>query len=378
MSDRWHVRGLSQSLKRMPSPTSKSSVSASSTRPLRIGFIALNDSAPIIVAHEQGFFRQQGLQVELSREVGWATIRDKLVYRELDATHALGSMVISTTLGLNSLPCDCLTACVLSINGNCITLSEDLWKRGVRDAKTMRDEIIRSRHERTYVFGVVYAHSPHHIHLCDWLRSVGVDPVRDVRVVVVPPPQLFRNLAAGTIDGYCVSDPWNSLAVREQAGWCVATGAELSPNHPDKVFMVRSDFAEQRHEEHLAMIVALTKAAKLCDDPAFRPELVRLLARREYLNVPARVIQSSLVGPLDFGHGRTTPADEFISFHRNGANNPTPAKAAWLINAFNRHRFLPDGKIVPPDLAARAFRSDIFLQSSKSSSRQHDNALVHA
>ena len=142
----------------MPSPTSKPALSSSSSRPLRIGFIALDDAAPIIVAHEQGFFAQQGLHVELSREVGWATIRDKLVYRELDAAHALGSMVISTTLGLNCLPCDCLTACVLNTNGNCITLSEDLWKRGVRDAKTMRDEIISSRHERTYVFGVVYAH----------------------------------------------------------------------------------------------------------------------------------------------------------------------------------------------------------------------------
>lgn len=362
----------------MPSPIAKTVTAATSARPLRIGFIALDDAAPIIVAQEQGFFHKQGLRVELSREVGWATIRDKLVYRELDATHALGAMIISTTLGLNSLPCDCLTACVLSTNGNCITLSEDLWKRGVRDAGTMRDEITRSRHERTYVFGVVYAHSSHRIHLCDWLRSAGVDPERDVRVVVVPPPQLFRNLAAGTIDGYCVGDPWNSLAVREQVGWCVATSNDLAPGHPEKMLMVRSDFAEQRHDEHLAMIAALTQSAKLCDDPAFRPELVRLLARREYLNVPARVIQSSLVGPFDYGHGRTVSADEFITFHRGGANNPTPAKASWLIDGFNRHHFLPGGRIVPTDLGARAFRSDIFQQASKLTSRQHDNALVQA
>ncbi|HEY9248508.1 MAG TPA: CmpA/NrtA family ABC transporter substrate-binding protein, partial [Rariglobus sp.] len=173
-------------------------------RPLRIGFIALNDAAPIIVAHEHGFFQKHGLHVELSREVGWATIRDKIIYRELDASHALGAMVISTNLGLNCLPCECLTAFVLNTNGNCITLSEGLWQRGVRDAATMRDEIIRARHDRDYVFGVVFAHSSHRIHICDWLRSGGIDPEKDVRVVVVPPPQLFRNLAAGTIDGYCV------------------------------------------------------------------------------------------------------------------------------------------------------------------------------
>ena len=97
---------------------------------LRIGFIALNDAAPIIVAQEHGFFKKHGLAVTLSREVGWATIRDKVIHRELDAAHALGAMLISTRLGINCLPTDCLTAFVLNTNGNCITLSEELWQRG--------------------------------------------------------------------------------------------------------------------------------------------------------------------------------------------------------------------------------------------------------
>ena len=155
----------------MSAITRKSSSIPTSQRTLRIGFIPLNDAAPIIVAHEHGFFKKHGLNVELSREVGWATIRDKIIHRELDAAHALGAMVISTSLGLNCLPCECLTAFVLNTDGNCITLSEDLWKHGVRDALTLRDEIIRSRHERTYVFGVVFAQSSHRIHMCDWLRS---------------------------------------------------------------------------------------------------------------------------------------------------------------------------------------------------------------
>ncbi len=348
-------------------------------RPLRIGFIALNDSAPIIVAHENGFFQKHGLNVELSREVGWATIRDKIIHRELDAAHALGAMVISTTLGLNCLPCECLTAFVLNTDGNCITLSEDLWKRGVRDAVTMRDEIIRSRHERTYVFGVVFAQSSHRIHMCDWLRSGGVDPEKDVRIVVVPPPQLFRNLAAGTIDGYCVGDPWNSLAVREKIGWCPSVSPDLAPGHAEKVLMVRSDFAENRSDEHLAIIAALSEAAALCDNPDFRPELCNLLARREYMNVPARVIQASLVGPFDSGHGNFVPATDFIRYHRNGANDPTAAKAAWLIEGFTRHRFLPAGMTVPADLGARTFRSDLYnLVQKPSRTTRHDKALVNA
>jgi ABC-type nitrate/sulfonate/bicarbonate transport system substrate-binding protein len=362
----------------MPSSTRKASAPSSpSRRALRIGFIALNDAAPIIVAHEHGFFQKHGLRVELSREVGWATIRDKVSHRELDASHALGAMVISTNLGLNCLPCECLTGFVLNTNGNCITLSEDLWNRGVRDAATMRDEIIRSRHERTYVFGVVFAHSSHRIHVCDWLRSAGVDPEKDVRIVVVPPPQLFRNLAAGTIDGYCVGDPWNSLAVREKIGWCPAISPQLAPGHAEKVLLVRSDFAEARSEEHLAIIAALSDAAALCDEPAFRAELCDLLARREYMNVPARVIQASLVGPFDHGHGHTVSADDFIHYHRNGANDPTTAKAAWLIEGLNRHRFLPAGTAIPADLGPRTFRSDLYHLAQKSRQRTN-HELVHA
>ncbi len=336
---------------------------APAPRPLRLGFIALNDAAPLIVAHEHGLFRQHGLKVELSREVGWATIRDKLIYRELDAAHALGAMAVSTTLGLHCLPTECLTACVLNTNGNSITLSEALWSRGVRDGATLRDEIIRARTERTYVFGVVFEYSSHRILLCDWLRAAGINPVRDVRIVVVPPPQLFRNLAADTLDGYCVGEPWNSLAVREQAGWCPAVSTDLAPGHPEKILLVRADFVERRGAEHLALVAAITEAAALCDEPAFRPELAKLLARPEYLNVPAKVIAASLVGPLDYGHGHRCDAANFIQFHRNGANDPTPAKAAWLLEGFKRHSLLPDGTLVPADLGARVFRSDLFHQA---------------
>jgi two-component system, oxyanion-binding sensor len=343
----------------MPSPSRKNFRPAPTQSALRIGFIALNDAAPIIVAQEHGLFKKHGLSVVLSREVGWATIRDKVIHQELEAAHALGAMLISTPLGINCLPTECLTAFVLNTNGNCITLSADLWRRGVRDAATLRDEIVRSRHERTYVFGVVFAHSAQRIQLCDWLRSGGIDPAKDVRVVVVPPPQLFRNLAAGTIDGYCVGDPWNSLAVRENIGWCPDHRLTRASDHPEKVLMVLSDFAHTRANEHLALISALGEAAELCDRTDFRPELCELLARKEYLNVPARVIQSSLVGPFDAGHGTSFPADDFIHFHRNDANNPTTAKANWLIEGLKRHHLITAGTQIPADLATRTFRSDL-------------------
>lgn len=331
---------------------------------LRLGFIPLTDAAPILVAHTHGLFTRHGLDVELSREVGWATVRDKIIYRELDASHAVAPMVVSTTLGVGCLATPCLSAYVLSAHGNAITLSSALWKRGVRDAATLRDEIRRTRHERLLVLGVVFTHSAQNIILRDWLRGAQIDPDKDVRIVVVPPPQLHRNLAAGTLDGYCVGDPYNSQAVREKTGWIATTSAHLAPGHPEKALLVREDFAVARAEEHLSLVAALQEAAVLCDDPAFRPELVKLLARPEYLNLPPKTLAPALLGPLDLGQGdEPVSAENYIRFSASEANVPTPLRAQWIIDGLVRHGLVPKGVALPADLARRVFRSDLFSQA---------------
>ena len=225
-------------------------------RKLRVGFVPLTDCAPLVMAHELGLFRKFGLDVALSRELGWATIRDKVIHGELEAAHAVAGMPVAATLGLGSVPCDCLTALVLNLHGNAITLSEELWKGGVRDGKTLRAEITRSRREKILMFGVVHTFSSHNFLLRDWLTAAGIHPDRDVRIVVVPPPQMVANLQTGNLDGFCAGEPWNSVAVQSRAGWCVAASAELAPGHPEKVLMVRQDFAEQHDEQHLALVAA--------------------------------------------------------------------------------------------------------------------------
>ena len=352
----------------MPTPlANRAPASPATTAPgsrIRVGFLPLTDAAPIFVAQAHGLFKKRGLEVELSREVGWATVRDKMIYRELDASHAVAPMVVATTLGLGCLATPCLSAYVLNAHGNALTLSTALWKRGVRDAATLRAEIQRTRHERLLVLGVVFGCSAQHIILRDWLRGAQIDPDKDLRIVVVPPPQLHRNLAAGTIDGYCVGDPWNTLAVREKTGWIAAVSSELAPGHPEKIFMVREDFATHRAEEHLALIASLQEAALLCDDPGFRPELARLLSRPEYVNVPPRLLSPALVGPLEVGGGReSVTAENYIRFSEGEANVPTPLRAQWMIDGLQRHGIIPRGTAIPPDLARRVFRSDLFAQA---------------
>src|SRR6058998_2284711 len=161
---------------------------------LRIGFVPLTDCAPLIMARELGLFAKYGLRVALKRELGWATIRDKIIYGELEAAHSLAGMPIAATLGLGSIRCDCLTALVLNLHGNAITLSNELWRAGVRDGASLKAELTRLRHKRTLTLGVVSHFSSHHFLLRQWLMSAGILPDRDVRVVVVPPPQMVTNL----------------------------------------------------------------------------------------------------------------------------------------------------------------------------------------
>src|SRR5438128_6989923 len=169
---------------------------------LRLGFVPLTDCAPLAMAQELGLFRKYGLRVNLRRELGWATIRDKIIYGELDAAHALAAMPVAATLGLSSIRCDCLTGLVLNLHGNAITLANDLRKRGVCDGASLRKLILESRKEKTFTFAAVAPYSSHLFLLRTWLASHGIAPGQDVRIVIVPPPQMVANLKAGHLDGF--------------------------------------------------------------------------------------------------------------------------------------------------------------------------------
>jgi ABC-type nitrate/sulfonate/bicarbonate transport system substrate-binding protein len=347
---------------------------------LRVGFVPLTDCAPLVMAQELGLYKKYGLNVALSRELGWATIRDKVIHKELDAAHALAAMPIAATLGLGSVACDCLTALVLNLNGNAITLSTDLWKRGVRDGKTLREEIIRSRREKTYTFGAVFPFSSHRHLLRRWFSAHGIDPDRDVRIVIVPPPQMVANLKAGNLDGFCVGEPWNSVAVQSRAGWIAATSAELDALHPEKVLMVRSDFAASRREEHIALVAALLEACEFCDQPANHESIVETLAQPEFVGVSVNSLRHGINGDMDFGHGTERALGHFCIFHRHGANEPSGDKAAWALDLIRASGLCPQPAAINFAFAKKIFRPDIFekaaaLRHSTSNQTQHENQL---
>jgi ABC-type nitrate/sulfonate/bicarbonate transport system substrate-binding protein len=347
----------------MPAAATATPATSANTKPLRVGFLALTDAAPFIVAEQRGLFARRGLRVALQREIGWATIREKIIYGELDAAHAPAPMLWATQLGLSCPPSDVLTALVLSLHGNAITLSNALWVAGVRDAETLRNHAHTQRARHPLTFGVVFRFSSHHLHLLEWLRAAGLAPERDVRIVVVPPAQMFRNLAAGTIDGYCSGEPWNTLAVREGTGWCPTWSAAQAPGHIEKVLMVTRRFAETHPTEHALLISALTEACAWCDEPQNREPLAQLLADARYLNVSARVIAPALLGKFDCGHNHVETVPDFHVFHRGDANIPTAAKAAALQRSLGAAGLLSPAAASDSELPRRLFREDLHRDS---------------
>lgn len=312
------------------------------------------------MAQELGLFRKYGLRVTLHRELGWATIRDKVIYGELDAAHSLAAMPVAATLGLGSIRCDCLTALVLNLHGNAITLSADLRERGVHDGASLRQLMLKLRREKTFTFGAVAPFSSHHFLLRKWLKDSGIHPDRDVRIVIVPPPQMVANLKAGHLDGFCVGEPWNSVAVQSRAGWCVAVSAELAPGHPEKVLMVRRDFAEKRAEEHAALIAALLEACAFCDEWENHAQLLTTLARPEYVGVPESALQRGISREFDFGNDRVRTVRDFTVFHRDDANEPSPSRAAWVLQQMRDVVASSESSGINAALSRRVFRSDLF------------------
>ena len=329
-------------------------------KPLRLGFVPLVDAAPLIMARELGLYEQHGLRVQLSRELGWATIRDKIIFDQLEAAHALAAMPFGATIGQGCMPCECLTGLVLNLNGNAITLSTSLRDQGVRDAGSLRQLIELRRHDRRFTFGVVFPSSSHHYLLREWLQRGGIHPEADVNIVIVPAPAMFENLRNGHLDGYCVGEPWNTVAVRRGLGWGVVSSLQLASRHPEKVLMVKKSFADQHPEEHLRLIAAIYEACQWCDRPENREDLARVLARPGYVNVPFEVLRDSLTEPVQFGTDQPESPHDFHIFHRHEANVPTLLKAAWVANHLLRLGRSGSATPATPAMLPRIFRNDIF------------------
>jgi two-component system, oxyanion-binding sensor len=334
-----------------------------STGRLRIGYVPTMDCATLIVAHELGLFTRDGLSVRLSREVGWATIREKLLHEELDAVAAHASMAVSLYCGLGVIRRPCVTGLFLGANGSAITLSSELWREGACDALSLARVLKARRTKRPLQLGVVLQFSTQHMALRQWLISAGINPESDVNIVVVPSAHVCGLLRRGYLDGYCVAEPWNSTAVLDGIGHVVATSGDILGEHPEKALLVLQDFAERREDEHLRMLAALIDAGRFCEDPANREEMVRILARPCYFDVEKRYLANALSGRFDAGNPALAGAN-IITYDVERVGIPTRARARWVFDLV--HDLAPEAlrATMNPDVVGKIFRPEIFEKAA--------------
>jgi nitrate/nitrite transport system ATP-binding protein len=334
---------------------------------LAIGFIPLSDCAPLVVAKEKGYFLRHGLeQVELRREANWKTLENHVRQGVLDAAQMVAGLPYAMTLGLRGQePLPMATALTLSRNGNAITLHRRFHEAGVTDLAGLK-QWITAHPEKRPVFAMVHPASMHNLILRAWLASGGIDPDRDVNLIVIPPPQMVATLRAGTVDGFCVGEPWNTRAVREGIGTVIATDTDLWNGHSEKVLGVRQDWAAAHPRTHEALVTALLEACRWCDQPENREELTELLSRSAYLGADPAIVRPALVGPFDRGTGTPAADPELMRFHRGGTNAPDPEDAVWILAQLARWGLCP----FPADweqVAERVQLRDLYLRVAEAS-----------
>lgn len=337
---------------------------------LTIGFVPLVDACLPILAAEHGFAADEGLELDFLRDVSWATVLDRLLYGHSDAAHLVAPLAIATSLG-RGRPAQPLAApFVLGLNGNAITLSVDLAEKVSQDkglgdprkvGEALKAEADKARTAGQRLrFGVVHRYSSHNYMLRYWLAACGIRPDEDVEIITVPPPFSVDALEAGEIDGSCVGEPWNSIAVDRGVGRIVLATAQIWRRGVEKVLAMREARLEERRPAVEALIRAMRKAGAHFIDPANWEENARILARAEYCNASPELVLRAISDKLIIAKGEPEISySDFMFQHREAANFPWVSQAAWLYSQmirWDRLEYDPE----QAEKARKVFRPDVY------------------
>lgn len=339
---------------------------------MRLGFMPLNDCAPLAVAEAKGFFADEGLDIELVREVSWANIRDKTSAGLLDAAQMLAPLPLAATMRLGGWGEPMVTPMSLSLNGNAVTVStriaaamraidEDAFAERPVSARALKRliEARRGRGMPPLTFASVFPFSSHHYELRWWMEAGGVDPDRDVRLVVAPPPRMAAMLGSGDIDGFCAGEPWNTVARVRGSGEILLAARDLWPTKPEKVLGLTRAQAEAKPNTLRAVLRALMRAGAWADRAGAREELATLIAKPQYVGATVEGAGVSLTGdPLRGGRS------DFTVFHRSAASFPWISHALWFLERMRRaDQVAPETDLEA--IARRVYRPDLWREAAE-------------
>ena len=340
---------------------------------VRAGFIPLTDAAVLIAAADKGFAEQEGIALELVRDVSWANIRDRLLLGDFDAAHLLAPIALAAKLGLGYPPVPIAVLSALGLNGSSIIVSNELHAALAERAEgDLADPAVSGRALRRIVderkarmaepltFAMVFPFSTHNYLLRFWMAAAGVDPDDDARLVVVPPPYMVDSLSRGHVAGMCVGAPWPSVGVAEGLGQILHFGSDIVATAPDKVLAVRSEWREANPAAGEHLLRAVIRAALWCATPENRAELAEILAEPNRLGVCPAIIRHALDGRLVVSPtGKLREDPHYLWMDLDAAIRPLPAHAAWLYAQMVRWRQAPLSDVAIAT-AASVYRPDLF------------------
>jgi nitrate/nitrite transport system substrate-binding protein len=364
---------------------------------LKFGFIKLTDMAPLAIAYEKGYFEDEGLYVTLEAQANWKVLLDGVIDGQLDGAHMLAGQPLAATIGFGT-KAHIVTPFSMDLNGNGITVSNEIWKQMKPNIPKMKDgrpvHPIKADYLKPVVekykadgkpfkMGMVFPVSTHNYELRYWLAAGGINPgfyapakgditgqlQADVLLSVTPPPQMPSTMEAGTIYGYCVGEPWNQQAVFKGIGVPVITDYEIWKDNPEKVFGMTKEFTDKYPNTTVRVVKAMLRAARWLDekDNANRPEAVKYLAQPNYVGADYDVIANSMTGTFEYEKGDKREIPDFNVFFRYNATYPYYSDAVWYLTQMRRWGQIADYK--PDswyfDMAKKVYRPDIYEKAAK-------------
>jgi len=309
---------------------------------VKIGFIPLTDCASVVMASVLKLDEKYGIKIIPTKEASWAGVRDKLVNGDLDMAHVLYGLVYGVHLGISGPKKDMAVLMTLNHNGQALTLSKKLADKGAVNAASLAK--LMATEKRDYTFAQTFPTGTHAMWLYYWLASAGVNPMRDTKVITVPPPQMVANMRVGNMDGFCVGEPWNHRAIIDGIGVTAATTQEVWKDHPEKVLGTTADFVSKHPNTTRAVIMAVLEAGRWIDAGLQNKlKMAETIADKAYVNTSVDAINQRILGRYQNGLGKTWDDPDHMKFFNDGAvNYPYLSDGMWFLTQHKRWGLLKD------------------------------------
>ncbi|PSB20146.1 twin-arginine translocation pathway signal protein [Phormidesmis priestleyi ULC007] len=354
---------------------------------LTIGYVPVNDCAPFAVAWEKGFFRKYGLTVSLSREASWATSRDGIIFGRLDASPVVSGAVTNARMGAEGARHAPLCAAMtIHRHGNAMTMNKAMWDAGLRPWFEYNGDLAAFGQDfRRYfdnlppekrVWAVVLSSAIYEYFVRYLVAATGVDPLKEFRVIIVPPPQMLVNVRIGAMQAYMVAEPWNTRAItgNEGVGFTFAQGKEIWAGHPDRLLGVMQSFIDQNPKTYRSLLKAMIEACRYCSDPQNREEVTRIISTRSFTGAKPKLTRPAIVGDYNYGgfdgKDRTVQAADTTIFFDIPPNIPEVANAhstfmwrshsVWLMTQAARWGQIKEIPKNAEEIAQKAWKTDLY------------------